>query len=280
MGLAVSVIAGLTNILLDFILIYVLHLGLWGAALATTLSWVMGGIVPVVFFAKKNIFLLQFTKTKLEWSVLSKVVSNGAAGLLTNLSTSVIAILYNYQLMRLTGENGVAAYGVIMYVSYVFMAFSMGYSTGSSPIAGYQYGSGDVSELKSLLCKSLILNLVSGITMTMLAEGLSEPIAQVFVGYDTELSVLTCHAIRLYSLAFLINGLNIFSVSFFTGLNDGKSASIISSLRTLILPTVAILVLPVILDVDGIWLSVIAAEGITLIVTALLMIENQKKYHY
>ena len=182
--------------------------------------------------------------------------------------------------MRLAGENGVAAYGVIMYVSYVFMAFSMGYSTGSSPIAGYKFGAGDVLELKSLLRKSLILNAIFGIMMTILAEGLSGPIAQIFVGYDRELSALTAHAILLYSLAFLLNGFNIFSVSFFTGLNDGKIASIISFLRTFTLPIIAIFVLPIMLDVDGIWIAVVAAEGLTLFVTIGLLIGNRKKYHY
>lgn len=280
MGLAVSVVAGLTNILLDFVLVYVFPLGLFGAALATALSWGMGGAVPVVFFSKKNTSLLRFTKTRIEREVLAKVSTNGVAGLLTNLSTSIVAILYNYQLMRLAGENGVAAYGVIMYVSYVFMAFSMGYSTGSSPIVGYKFGAGDVLELKNLLRKSLILNAAFGIIMTILAEGLSGPIAQIFVGYDSELSALTAHAIRLYSLAFLINGFNIFSVSFFTGLNDGKIASIISFLRTFILPIIAIFVLPIMLDVDGIWIAVVAAEGLTLFVTIGLLIGNRKKYHY
>ncbi|MBS6447057.1 MAG: MATE family efflux transporter [Clostridiales bacterium] len=280
MGLAVSVVAGLTNILLDFVLVYVFPLGLLGAALATALSWVMGGAVPAVFFSKENTSLLRFTKTRLEREVLAKVSTNGVAGLLTNLSTSIVAILYNYQLMRLAGENGVAAYGVIMYVSYVFMAFSMGYSTGSSPIAGYKFGAGDVLELKSLLRKSLMLNAIFGIMMTILAEGLSWPIAQIFVGYDSGLSALTAHAIRLYSLAFLINGFNIFSVSFFTGLNDGKIASIISFLRTFILPIIAIFVLPIMLDVDGIWIAVVVAEGLTLFVTIGLLIGNRKKYRY
>lgn len=280
MGLTVSIIAGITNIVMDFILVYVFPFGLFGAAFATALSWFMGGIVPVIYFAGKNTSVLRFTKTRIEWEVLCKTISNGVAGLLTNLSISIVAILYNYQLMRLAGENGVAAYGVIMYISYVFMASAMGYGTGSGPIAGYKYGAGDFEGLKSLLKKSLTLNAVTGIIMTILAESLSSPIAQLFVGYDVELCTLTIHAIHLYALAFLINGFNIFSVAFFTGLNDGKTAAVISSLRTLILPSVAIFILPAILGVDGIWLTVIVAEGLTLSVTVYLLIRNRKKYHY
>lgn len=184
MGLWVSIIAGLTNVILDFLLVYVFPFGLFGAAIATALSWVMGGIVPIAYFSKsRSGSLLHFTKGRMSWAILEKVCINGMAGLLTNLSTSVVAILYNYQLMRFAGENGVAAYGVIMYVSYVFLAFSMGYGTGCSPIAGYQYGAANSYELKSLLRKSLVLNAVSGIGMTFLAEILSTPVAQIFVGY-------------------------------------------------------------------------------------------------
>lgn len=281
MGLWVSIIAGLTNVILDFLLVYVFPFGLFGAAIATALSWVMGGIVPIAYFSKsRSGSLLHFTKGHMSWAILEKVCINGMAGLLTNLSTSVVAILYNYQLMRLAGENGVAAYGVIMYVSYVFLAFSMGYGTGCSPIAGYQYGAANSYELKSLLRKSLVLNAVSGIGMTLLAEILSTPVAQIFVGYDGQLCTLTGHAIRLYSFAFLINGINIFSVSFFTGLNDGKIASLISSLRTLVLPVIAIFLLPLMLDTDGIWLAVVVAEGITLSVTLIALLLKRETYHY
>ncbi|MGM9590667.1 MAG: MATE family efflux transporter [Faecousia sp.] len=280
MGLTVSVISGLTNIVLDYILVYVFSSGLFGAALATALGWVLGGVIPVIYFARKPPSVLRFTKVQFEWRVLKKVGANGSAEWMTSLSTSIVAVLYNYQLMRFAGENGVAAYGVIMYVSYVFMAFSMGYGTGSSPIVGYKYGAGAYFELRSLLRKSLVLIVGAGFIMTALAEGLSNPIAEVFVGYDIKLCVFTRHAIRLYSLAFLINGFNIFSVAFFTGLNDGKIASFISFLRTLFLPAAALFILPAILNIDGIWLTVVFSEFLTMVVTVVMLSMNRAKYQY
>ncbi len=281
MGFIASIISGLTNIILDFVLVAVFSLGLYGAAIATALSWFMGGIVPIIYFSRNRPgVLLYFTRSKIRGAVLKKVCYNGMAGFFTNLATSIVAILYNYQLMRLAGENGVAAYGVIMYVSYVFLAFSMGYGTGSSPVVGYHYGAYNHDELKSLLKKSLIINCVFGIAMMIMAELMSGSIAQIFVSYDEQLYELTTHAIRLYSLAFLINGINIFVISFFTGLNNGRAASILSLLRTMVLPIIGIFLLPIVLNIDGIWLTVVFSECVTLFAAITALFNNRKIYHY
>lgn len=279
MGLVTSIIAGLTNIVLDFVLVYVFEFGLGGAALATAFSWGVGGLVPIAFFGK-NKTTIYFTKPEFDWRALGKACANGSSEMLSNISTSIVAILYNYQLMKFTGENGVAAYGVIMYVNYAFLAFFLGYAISCGPVVGYQYGAGNKKELKNLLRKSILLNAIAGIVMVILAETLANSLAQIFVGYDAELCSLTVKAMKLYSISFVICGLNIFGSAFFTGLNDGIISAIISFMRTLVFQVFSVLLLPLIFGIDGIWLAVVVAEGLTLLITIGLFAANKKKYGY
>ena len=280
LGLLVTVGAGVTNIILDFLLVGVLKYGLAGAAFATAASQVIGGIAPIIYFSRKNSSLLKLTKCRFYGRVLLKTCTNGSSELMTNVSISLVNMLYNYQLMKIAGENGIAAYGVIMYVNFVFIAIFLGYSIGSAPIIGYNYGAENHKELKGLLKKSLIITAVSGVFLTAAALILASPLSKIFVGYDKELLDLTCNGFRLFSLSFLISGFNIFASSFFTALSNGFVSAAISFSRTLLFQIAAVLLLPLILGINGIWLAIVAAEALALIVSAVFLITKKKKYKY
>lgn len=280
LGLAVTVAAGVTNMLLDFLFIAVLGWGIVGAAAATAVSQLIGGLVPLVYFARPNTSRLALVKTSLNMRILGKTCINGSSELMTNISMSLVNILYNFQLMRYIGEDGVAAYGIIMYVSFIFAAIFIGYSIGSAPIIGYHYGAGNHEELKGLLRKSLCLVTLWNIALTALAVLTAQPLAKVFVGYDDGLSALTARALALYSLSFLFMGYNIFGSAFFTALGNGVVSAAISFLRTLLFQVAAVLLLPLLLGIDGIWLAIVAAELLALIVTAFFFVRKKDDYHY
>ena len=280
LGLAFTVAAGMTNIVLDALFVAVLNGGLIGAAAATAASQLVGGLAPLVYFVRKNDSLLQLTSFRMDWRALGKTCTNGSSELMTNLSMSLVNILYNFQLMRLIGEDGVAAYGVIMYVNFIFIAIFLGYSIGSAPIIGYHYGAENHGELKNLLGKSLVLMVGGGVVLTALAEGLSLPLATIFVGYDQGLMELTCRGFRIYALSFLLMGVNIFGSAFFTALNNGLVSAMISFLRTLLFQIAAVLLLPALWGVDGIWASIVVAELLALAVTAALLVKLKGRYHY
>lgn len=279
-GLVISIASGVCNIVLDFLLVYVFDFGIYGAAAATALSQVLGAVIPLIYFSKKNDSLFRFVKTKIEIKPLLKACANGMSEMLTNLSTSLVSMIYNFQLMKIAAENGVSAYGVIMYVSIIFMSFFFGYSIGVNPIAGYNYGAKNSAELKNVLKKSLVFTGIVAVCMTIISVAFSGVIAKVFVGYDAELYSMTSNAMKLYSLSFLLCGFNIFASAFFTGLNNGKVSAIISVMRTLIFQTASVLILPVFLGINGIWLAITVAELITLVFTSVFLITNRKKYNY
>lgn len=280
LGLAVTVAAGLTNMVLDFVFIVPLGWGLAGAAIATAISQVIGGAVPIVYFARKNDSLLRLTKAKFEGRILLRTCTNGSSELMSNISASIVTMLYNFQLMRLAGEDGIAAYGVVMYVNFVFSAIFIGYSIGAAPVIGYHYGAQNHAELKNLFRRSLVLVVISGVAMTVLAELLAQPLTHVFVGYDAGLYALTVRGFMLYSISFLVSGVNIFGSAFFTALNNGLVSAAISFLRTLVFQVAVVLLLPLLLGIDGIWLAIIAAELLALAVTLVFFIAKRKQYHY
>ena len=279
-GLMISIAAGITNMVLDFLLIYVFRLGVAGAAMATVTSQIVGAIIPLVYFSRKNNTVLKLGKTKFELSTIIKTCTNGSSEMVTNLSMSLVNILFNMQLMKFAGANGISAYGIIMYVGFLFVGTYMGYSVGTAPIIGYHYGAGNKEELKSLLKKSLRLLGVTAIIMTGLAEILAKPLASIFVSYDKELLELTINAIRLYSLSYIISWFNIFASSFFTALNNGFVSALISFLRTLVFQIAMIFILPAIWKISGIWLSVVFAEILSAIVSIICIVKNRKKYEY
>ena len=280
LGLIITIIAGITNMLLDFLFMYVLKIGVFGAALATGISQIIGGIIPFVYFIRKNSSPLKLTKTKFEWKAILQACANGSSEMVTNLSLSLVNMLFNMQLMNYAGADGVVAYGIIMYVGFIFIGTYLGYSIGTAPIIGYNYGAGNTDELKSLLKKSLKLIFITAIVMTAVAELFSKSLASIFVSYDIELLKMTTRAIRLYALSYLISGFNIFSSSFFTALNNGVVSAAISFFRTLVFQIVMIFVLPLILGLDGIWLSVVFAEILSLVVSSIFLVVNRKKYQY
>lgn len=280
LGLIVTVLSGVTNMVLDYVFIALLHWGLAGAALATALSQMVGGVTPFVYFLRENDSLLRLTKTRFDGRILLKTCTNGSSELMSNISASVVTMLYNFQLMRLAGEDGIAAYGVVMYVNFIFAAIFIGYSIGTAPVIGYQYGAQNHPELKNLFRRSLVLMTLSGAGMALLAEALAQPLTQIFVGYDAGLYAMTLRGFRLYSVSFLITGINIFGSSFFTALNNGVVSAAISFLRTLVFQVVVVLVLPAIFGLDGIWFAITAAELLALAVTILFFVLKRKEYHY
>lgn len=280
LGLAVTVGAGVTNIVLDYLFIVVFGWGLKGAAIATAIGQSIGGIVPLVYFALPNKSLLRLTGFHFEGKALWKVCVNGSSELVSNLSMSVVTMLYNFQLMKYIGENGVAAFGVIMYVNFIFLSVYLGYSIGSSPLASFNYGAQNHSELRNIFRKSLFITGTLGVVLTGLAECLATPLASVFVGYDTELFNLTRQAFMLYSLSFLLAGFNIYSSAFFTALNNGILSACISFSRTLLFETSAVLLFPLIMGINGIWLSIGFAELAALMVSVTLLMTYRKKYCY
>lgn len=280
LGLAISVISGVTNFILDYLFIVVLKMGIAGAAAATAMGQVLGAVFPVIYFIRQNNSLLQLVRTRFEGRVLLRACANGSSELMTNLSSSLVNILYNIQLLKFVGEDGVAAYGVIMYAAFIFAAIFFGYSIGSAPLISYHCGAGNSCELKNLFRKSLTLISIWGILLTLLAELFSAPLSGIFVRYDAELLNLTCRGFRIFAIVFLIMGLNVFGSSFFTALGNGAVSALISFLRTLVFQILAIFTLPVFLDVDGIWLSMMAAELLTLVVTIGFFVKMRGRYHY
>lgn len=280
LGLVITVAAGLTNIVLDALFVAGFRWGLAGAAIATAMSQVVGGVTPVVYFARKNSSLLRLGKTRFYGKVLLRTCTNGASELLSNISASVVTVLYNFQLLHLAGEDGVAAYGVIMYVAFFFAAVFIGYSVGSAPLVSYQFGAENHVELRNLYRKSLVFVGVSGIAMALLSFLLSGPLSKLFVGYDAELYTLTVRGFRFYAVSFLLSGFNIFGSSFFTALNNGAISGTISFLRALVFQCLCILALPAVFGVDGIWSAVIAAELMSLLVTGGFLVRGRNRYHY
>lgn len=280
LGLYITLASGITNFILDAIFIALLNWGLVGAALATAIGQFIGGILPVIYFAKKNSSLLKLTKPEFDFKALLQTIYNGASELLGNISMSVISILYNIQLLKYAGEDGVAAYGVLMYLGYVFLSVFIGYSIGIAPVISYHYGAESYKEVKSLLKKNLIIITAASIIMFVLAELLANPISKLFVGYDRGLFELTKRAFFFYSFTFLVSGYSIMGSSFYTALNNGFLSALISFLRTLVFQIIAVFTLPLIWKVDGVWLSVVAAEFLSAIITFILLISTRNRFHY
>ncbi len=279
-GLFVTLAAGITNMALDALFVAGFKWGLAGAAVATGIGQCIGGIVPLIYFAGPNRSSLRFTKPIWRIKPLLQACANGSSELMSNISSSLVSMLYNYQLMRFIGEDGVSAYGVLMYVQLIFLAISIGYSIGMSPIVSYHLGAKNDREVKNIYRKSLILIGSTGIVLTVLAQLLAIPLAKGFVGYDDDLCALTVHAFRLFSFMFLLAGLNIFASAFFTALNNGAVSAIISFMRTLVFQTASVWILPMILGTDGIWWAISIAEALAFVVSLIFLIANRKKYRY
>ena len=280
LALAVSVAAGVTNMVLDALFVAVLRLGLAGAAAATAMSQLAGGLLPLLWFARPNPSLLRLGKTRFDVRALLKVCSNGASELMSNISMSLVSMLFNGQLIAYAGEDGVAAYGVLMYVNMIFLSAYIGYSNGTAPVVSFHFGAQNHAELKNLLRRSLRIIGCFALGMVALAIALAEPLARLFVGYDAALCALTVRAFRIFTFSFPFAGLAIYGSAFFTALNDGLTSALISFLRTLVFEIAAVLLLPLVWGVDGIWASIVVAEAVAAALVAVFLAAKRGKYHY
>lgn len=280
LGLYVTVASGVANMVLDWLLVAVLPFGLAGAAAATAASQFIGGVFPLVYFARKNSSRLHLTRCRLELRPLGRICANGSSELMSNISMSLVSMLYNVQLMQYAGEDGIAAYGVLMYVSMIFQAIFIGYSVGTAPIVSYHYGAQNREELKSLLRKAIFIVAIAALCMFAAGELLAAPLSRLFVAYDEELLQMTTHAFTIFSFSFLFSGFAINGSSFFTALNDGLTSALISFLRTLVFQVAAVLLFPLLWGLDGIWFSIVAAEIMAVLATIFFLLKKQKKYGY
>lgn len=280
LGLAVTITAGVTNAILDAVFIVGFRWGLAGAALATGIGECVGGLLPLIYFLRPNSSLLKLTPSRPKLKPILKACANGSSEVMSSVSSSTVSMLYNFQLLRLIGENGVSAYGVLMYVQFIFIAISIGYSIGSAPVISYHYGAGNHAELKNMLRKSTVLMLGSGILLSCLAVCLSAPLAKIFVGYDADLYDLTTHAFRLFAFSFLLAGFNLFASGFFTALNNGGISACISFLRALVFQALSVMILPLFIGVDGIWLAITVAEVCACIISIGFLAAKRNVYHY
>ena len=280
LGLYVTVASGVANMVLDWLLVAVLPFGLAGAAAATAASQFIGGVFPLIYFARKNSSRLHLTRCRLELRPLGRICANGSSELMSNISMSLVSMLYNVQLMQYAGEDGIAAYGVLMYVSMIFQAIFIGYSVGTAPIVSYHYGVQNREELKSLLRKAIFIVAIAALCMFAAGELLAAPLSRLFVAYDEELLQMTTHAFAIFSFSFLFSGFAINGSSFFTALNDGLTSALISFLRTLVFQVAAVLLFPLLWGLDGIWFSIVAAEIMAVLATIFFLLKKQKKYGY
>ena len=280
LGLVATIAAGVTNMVLDALFIAIFKWGLVGAATATAISQTVGGIVPLIYFFRPNSSLLRLGKTKFDGKALFKTCTNGSSELMSNVSMSLVSMLYNIQLMKYAGEDGVAAYGVLMYVNLVFLAVFIGYAIGTAPVIGYHYGADNHTELKSLLRKSFVIIGAFSICMLALSISLAKPLSTVFVSYDKVLYDMTVRGFYIYSFSFLFAGVAIFGSSFFTALNNGLISALMSFLRTLVFQIAAVMLLPLVWELDGIWISIVVAEFMACVVTLILLALNKKRYQY
>lgn len=282
LGLIATTSSGVTNMILDAVLVILMpqEHKLAGAAIATAMSQVVGGVIPLFYFFRENSSTLRLGKTKYDGKAILKACTNGSSEFMSNVSMSIVSILYNMQLMKYVGENGIAAYGVMMYVSMIFAAVFIGYSIGTAPVFGYHDGARNYEELKGLLHKSLIMIGTFGAGMVILAELLAVPLSHIFVGYDAELMRMTVSGFRIFSLSFAFMGFGIFTSGFFTALNDGVTSAIISFLRTLLFQSSAVMLLPLILGIKGVWLAIVVAEFMAVLLGTIFLASKRKKYHY
>ena len=281
LGLCVKLFCGSLNIVLDAVFMVSLHMGARGAAIATMINQLFGGIIPLIYFSiRKTKSTLHLGKTTLDFKTLGKVITNGSSELVSNISANIVSMLFNVQLIKYAGENGVASYGVLMYLCFIFNAMFFGYAIGVAPIVSYHYGAKNHEELSNILKKSLIINISASLVMFLISELGADALAHIFVGYDETLKAMTVHGFRIFSFLFLLMGFNVFASSFFTALNNGLVSALIAFLRTLVFQISSVMILPIFWGIDGIWVSPLVAEILALIISFSFLISLKKKYGY
>ena len=280
LSLVMMVTAGVCNIVLDALFVAVFRWGLLGAAVATAIAQYIGAVIPFVYFLRPNDSLLRLGRCRMDWKALLRTCTNGSSELMSSVSMSLVSMLYNLQLIRYAGENGIAAYGVIMYVNFFFVAVFIGFTIGAAPIIGYNHGAENHVELKNMFRKCTVIVGAFAVAMTGAALLLARPLSAIFVGYDGTLLEMTVRGFVIYSLSFLVCGFNIFGSSLFTALNNGLISATISFVRTLICQIAAVLLLPLIFGLDGIWWAIVVSEGVALALTLFCLVKFRNRYHY
>ena len=280
LGFIVTAVAGCMNILLDGVLVGALHTGVWGAAIATDASQLVGSVLPIIYFARKNNSLLRLGKPKFNGKILLHACVNGSSEFVNNISSSIVSIVFNYQLLKIVGENGVSAYGVLMYVNFIYIAIFVGYAIGTAPIIGFNHGAGNREELKNIFKKSMVIMAVLGVAMTALAIGLAIPVSKLFVGYNDELCDMTVHAFYICSFLFMFAGFSIFLSSMFTAFGNGLISALISFLRTIVFQVVAVLILPIFFGLTGVWISTLISDILAMLTSFVFVFAKRKKYGY
>lgn len=279
-GLYITIAAGVTNMVLDLVFVGILGFGVAGAAWATVASEIVGGSVPLIYFIVPNKSKLNLVKAGFKFRPLVKVLSNGASEFMTIISSSFVNMLYNLQLMKIAGEKGVASFGVIMYINFIFTGVLFGYAFGSSSIVSYHYGSENYKELRSLFSKSIKIIGIASLISFASAQIFAIPLIKIFFSYSDELIHMTTHGFRIYSIAYLMIGFNGYASSLFTALNNGRVSATIAFGRTLVFQVASILILPRIFGLDGIFSSIIVAEFLAIMVSMFFINKYKSEYHY
>ncbi len=281
LSLKISIVSGVINVILDFVLVGLLGYGLFGAAVATAMGQLIGGTVPIVYFSRKNNGTpLHFVRAPFSWRIVKDTCINGSSEMVTNLAASVVSILYNLRLLALAGEDGVSAYGILMYVNFIFASILFGYAVGSAPIVSFNFGAKNTKELQNMFRMSLRLLTVTGLVLFAVSEGLAVPLSYIFAGYDADLLAMTIHGFRLYNFTFLVFGFNVWGSSLFTALNNGVISAILSFLRTFVLSVLTVLILPQLFGIDGVWVAAFVTELLALFVTGFFFVRKRATYQY
>ncbi|MBE6045790.1 MAG: MATE family efflux transporter [Clostridiales bacterium] len=280
LGFWITVIAGLANIVLDFFMIVVFHWGVAGASIATGISEVVGGIVPLIYFSRPNDSLLRIGRPRVEFRALRKACTNGLSEFVSTISESVVTMLYNFQLLRLAGADGVAAFGVMQYCTFIFFAVFAGYNMGVQPLFSYNFGADNRVEMKNLFKKSMILMEGGGLMMFAILVIFARPLVSIFIGYDAGLVDMSVHGMRIYALIFITCGINIFVTGMFTALNNGVVSAFIATVRVVICEIGSVMILPIFFGLNGVWFSASVAEVGSIIPVIIFVVTLRKRYGY
>ena len=279
-GLAINLVSAFLNMALNFVFIRITNEVVTAVALATVVSQFVGGITPFVFFVRSKSTTLRFGRPHMPMSLLGPVFANGVSEFVSEIFHPLASVMYNYKLMELTGLNGVAAYGVLMNVGFLFGSVFLGFAVGSAPLFTYKYEREDHDELHSLFIKSTISVVLMGFLLYGVACMIEGPFAAEFFGGDELLITMTEEAFALHSLSYMVMGLAVFASAFFTAIHDSRVSFLISFLRTLLFEVLAILLLPMLFDLNGVWAASLTSEVLTLLVTVGLLISKKEKYQY
>lgn len=280
LGLTLTVLGGVSNIVLDYVFIVLCGFGVSGAALATSIGYSIPGLFGLIYFAVSRKGTLYFVKPVFRWGVLFKCCINGSSEMVNNLAVAVTTFLFNVLMLKYEGEAGVAAITIVLYAQFLMTSAFMGFSSGIAPVVSFNYGSGNVRQLKKIFKISVWVIAVVSAAVFVIAETCSDVVIMVFTPAGSEVFGLTKYGFAIFSFSFLCTGMNIFASALFTAFSNGKISAILSFLRTFVFLTACLLFLPLFWGVDGIWLAVPVAEVMALFVSVYYLVRFKKVYQY